>query len=275
MTLTQAVLLAIVQGLTELLPISSSGHLFAFSWLFAMPDQGLAFDIALHMGTLFAVIAYFFRDWLQILGQGFGISVGNDSGLKKNPRLLWVLAAATVPIGIGGLLLKRAAETSFRNAFVIGAMLILVGLLMLVGEKIGRRTKSIGELTTVDALTIGLAQVLAVVPGTSRSGITMTAGLFRDLDRPTAARFSFLLSTPAVAAAGLKELYDALKEGHAGSLLTMEAGVGIIVSALTGFLVIHFLMRFLTRNGLTPFIWYRIAFGVLLVGLAIARGSGV
>jgi undecaprenyl-diphosphatase len=182
-----------------------------------------------------------------------------------------MLVAATLPIGAGGLLLKDLAETSFRNAWVIGAMLIAVGLLMAASERIGRRTKGIGDLGWADALLIGTAQALAIVPGTSRSGITMTAGLFRNLDRPAAARFSFLLSTPAVAAAGLKAIYDGVKEQGVGAILKPELAIGIVISGVVGWLVIRFLMTFLGRNGLQPFIAYRIAFGILLIALAFFR----
>jgi undecaprenyl-diphosphatase len=271
MSLTQAILLAIVQGLTELLPISSSGHLFAISWLLGWKDQGLAFDIALHVGTLGAVLVYFFRDWIQVIGQGFGLGYRPDPELARNPRLLWMLAAATLPVGVAGLVLKEAAETTLRNPWVIGVMLIAVGVLMAFAEQIGTRRKGIGSVTAADALAIGAAQCLAIIPGTSRSGITMTAALFRGLDRPSAARFSFLLSTPAVGAAGLKAVYDGLKaEGLAG-ILTRELAIGIAVSGVVGWLVIAFLMRFLASNGLRPFIYYRIGFGILLIALAFFR----
>lgn len=273
MTLFQAVILAVVQGLTELLPISSSGHLFAFSWILGWPDQGLAFDIALHIGTLAAVVIYFFADWVQIIASGFGLNYGTDPRLRGNPRLFWMLVAATIPVGIGGLLLKHTAETMFRNAWVIGTMLIVVGVLMAIGERAGKRSKDIGAVTWMDALAIGIGQVLAIVPGTSRSGITMTTALFRDLDRPTAARFSFLLSTPAVAAAGLKEIYDGIKEQGVDALLKQELVLGILISGIVGWLVIKFLMTYLARNGLRPFIWYRIGFGILLIALAVFRSQ--
>jgi undecaprenyl-diphosphatase len=271
MTLLQAVILAAVQGFTELLPISSSGHLFAISWLLGWPDQGLAFDIALHIGTLAAVIVYFFRDWVQVIAMGLGMDYAPDPDLARNPKLLWMLLAATVPAGLAGLALKTAAETTLRSPWVIGAMLIGVGVLMALSERIGRRTKPISQVSFADAMSIGLAQCVALIPGTSRSGITITAGLFRDLDRPTAARFSFLLSTPIVAAAGLKSIYDGLKEEGAAAILKPELGIGIAVSGVTGWLVIRFLMRFLGRRGLAPFIWYRIGFGILLIALAFFR----
>ena len=271
MSLTQAILLAAVQGLTELLPVSSSGHLFAISWLLGWPDQGLAFDIALHLGTLGAVLIYFFRDWAQVIAQGFGLDYQPDPELAGNPRLLWMLAAATVPVGVAGLIWKETAETTLRTPWVVGSMLILVGLLMAHAERRGTRNKGIGEVSMLDALMIGLAQCLAILPGTSRSGITMTAALFRGLDRPTAARFSFLLSTPAVAAAGLKALYDGIREAGLAAILQPELAVGIFVSGAVGWLVIAFLMRFLARHGLAPFILYRIGFGILIIALAFRR----
>jgi undecaprenyl-diphosphatase len=271
MPLLQAVVLAVVQGLTELLPISSSGHLFAISWLLGWQDQGLAFDIALHIGTLAAVLIYFFRDWVQVIATGLGIDYAPDPDLGRNRKLLWMLAAASVPVGVAGLAVKDYAETALRNPWVIGSMLIAVGLLMALGERVGKRAKSIGEVGLLDALAIGAAQALAVIPGTSRSGITMTAGLFRDLDRPTAARFSFLLSTPAVGAAGAKAIYDGVKEQGAAAILKPELGIGIVVSGVVGLIVIAFLMKFLSRHGLRPFILYRIAFGILLIALAFFR----
>lgn len=271
MPLLHVVILAVVQGLTEFLPISSSGHLFAISWLLGWSDQGLAFDIAMHLGTLAAVIIYFFRDWMQIIAAGFGIEYGSDPELKNNSKLLWLLMAATVPVGLAGLAFQHAAETSLRNAWVVGGMLIAVGLLMAWGERMGRRLKGIAEVTTADAMAIGVAQALAVVPGTSRSGITMTAALFRDLKRPTAARFSFLLSTPAIGAAGAKAVYDGIKADGGRALLTQEALLGMLISGVVGWLVIRFLMRYLATHDFKLFIWYRVGFGILLVALAFYR----
>ncbi len=271
MSLLQAVILAIIQGLTELLPVSSSGHLYAISWLLGWQDQGLAFDVSLHLGTLAAVLVYFFRDWLQIFSMGFGGNYAPDTDLKQNPHLFWMLVAATIPVGIAGLAFKHAAETSLRSVYVIATMLIVVGILMAWGERIGSRSKSIGKVSWADAMAIGFAQALAIVPGTSRSGITMTMALFRNLDRPTAARFSFLLSTPAIGAAGLKTIYDGIKEEGIEALLTQELVIGILVSGIVGYLVIAFLMKFLVRNGFTPFVYYRIAFGILLIALALFR----
>jgi undecaprenyl-diphosphatase len=270
MSVWQAVILAVVQGVTEFLPISSSAHLALAPWLLGWTDQGLAFDIALHFGTLLAVAAYFFRDWLQIIAQGFGLSFGHDPELKRNPKLLWMIAAGTLPIGVAGLAFKEHAETNWRNPFVIGGMLIAVAVVMWIGERAGQRRKGIDHLTWLDALMIGAAQALAIVPGTSRSGITITAGLFRNFDRPAAARFSFLLSTPAVAAAAAKAFWDLHQQGGVPAEMRTVFVTGILVSAVLGCAAISFLLRYLRRASLAVFIWYRIIFGIIVVALAVS-----
>src|SRR5258707_11386764 len=183
MALYQVVLLAIVQALTEFLPISSSAHLALAPWLLGWKGPGLSFDIALHFGTLAAVLLYFFRDWVQVIAQGFGIHIGNDEQLRRNPKLLWLLAAASLPIGIVGLAFGKQAESTWRSPWVIGSMLIGVGILMWFGERASDNSRGISQINAGDSAAIGVAQALAVVPGTSRNGITITTGLFRDLDR--------------------------------------------------------------------------------------------
>jgi undecaprenyl-diphosphatase len=271
MPVYQAVILAVVQGITEFLPISSSAHLALAPWLFGWKDQGLTFDIALHFGTLLAVLVYFFRDWVQVLGAGFGLRLGTDPDLRENPRLLWMIAVATIPVGVAGLLFKDAAETTLRNPWVIGSMLIAVGLLMGYAESVARRHKNVAHVSWLDAITIGVAQALAVVPGTSRSGITITAALFRGIDRASAARFSFLLSTPAIAAAALKAFSELHKAGGIppGEMPAFLAGM--LVSAVTGLMVIAFFLRYLRHSTLRFFVAYRIVFGILILALAFFR----
>ncbi len=271
MPLYQAVILAIVQGVTEFLPISSSAHLALAPWLFGWPDQGLTFDIALHFGTLVAVLLYFGRDWIQILGAGFGLRTGTDPDLRDNPGLLWMLAAATIPVGIAGLTLEKYAETTLRGPWTIGFMLISVGLLMAYAEKVAIRRKTIAHVSWFDALVVGVAQALAVVPGTSRSGITITAALFRGMERAAAARFSFLLSTPAIAAAAAKAFYDMHKAGGIPADQQDVFYVAMAVSAVTGLAVIALFLRFLRRSTLRFFIAYRIVFGILIIALAFFR----
>ncbi len=271
MSLLQVVILAVVQGFTEFLPISSSAHLALAPWLLGWPDQGLVFDIALHFGTLAAVLIYFFRDWLQIIAQGFGLYYGPDEDLRRKPKLLWLLAAASVPVGIVGLKFQDQVETTLRNPFTIGGMLIGVGLVMGLADRLGRRVKQIGEVSVADGLIIGLAQALAVVPGTSRSGITITAGLFRNIDREAAARFSFLLSTPAIGGAALKAYLDLMEAGGIPPGMYVPFALGILVSAVTGLVVIRYFLRFLRRHTLRFFVAYRIIFGIIVIALALFR----
>jgi len=269
MPLIQAIVLGIVQGLTEFLPISSTAHLIVIPWLLGWKDPGLAFDVALHVGTLAAILIYFFRDWMQVLAQGLGISTGGDPALTRNRSLLWLMVAATIPIGVFGFLFQHQAESAWRTPNVIGAMMIAVGGLLWWAERVGRKLKDLGHLNFPDAMTIGFAQVLAIVPGTSRSGVTIAAGLLRNLDRETAARFSFLLSTPAIAAAAAKDFYDLMKhEGGIPPDMRMPFLVGIAVSGITGCLVIQFFMRYLRHGTLTFFVAYRVIFGIMIVALA-------
>jgi undecaprenyl-diphosphatase len=269
MPLLEVIILGLVQGLTEFLPISSTAHLALVPWLFGWQDPGLGFDIALHVGTLAAILIYFFRDWLQILLQGFGIPFDGDPALRRNKMLLWLVALATLPVGWFGYLFKKQAESVWRTPTVIATMMIGVGIILWICDRIGRRQKDLGHVTAVDAFLIGLAQALSIVPGTSRSGITISAGLWRNLDRPTAARFSFLLSTPAIAAAAAKDFYDIYK--HEGGLppeMHMPFIVGILVSGVSGLVVIHFFMEFLRHRSMTVFVAYRIVFGIIIIALA-------
>jgi undecaprenyl-diphosphatase len=271
MPILQVIVLAVVQGLTEFLPISSTAHLYLTSWLFGWNAEGLDFDIALHIGTLLAVIIYFFKDWLQIIGQGLGMRVGNDEELSHNRGLLWLLAIASVPVGIAGVVFGKEAEGAWRNPYVIGGMLILVGVLMWLAENAGRRQRDLASVTGLDAVAIGIAQALAVVPGTSRSGVTISAGLFRNLNREAAARFSFLLSTPAIAAAAVKAVWDMHKKGSLHGLMEPDFLVGVGVSALVGCAVIAWFLHYLRRSGLRPFVYYRIVFGIIVLALAFIR----
>ena len=273
MPLLHAIILGIIQGLTEFLPVSSSAHLALIPWLLGWNDQGLSFDIALHVGTVVAVIIYFFRDWVQVIGQGFGLKVGSDPSIRRNPRLLWLLVLGSIPAGIAGLLVKDLAENVWRNnQYLIGSMLILVGLFMWWADRQGSRGKDLGNVSPVDSLTIGTAQALALVPGVSRSGITICAGLLRNLDRATAARFSFLLATPAIAGAAAKDAWDLMRHGGgiAGIPPDMRTAlvVGVVVSAVSGALTIQFFLNYLRRRPLTFFVWYRLIFGIIVIALA-------
>jgi undecaprenyl-diphosphatase len=270
MPLWHAVVLGIVQGLTEFLPVSSSAHLTVIPYVMGWQDQGLAFDIALHFGTLLAVLGYFFRDWVQVIAQGFGVGIGDDPQLKQNKMLLWLLVAATIPAGVIGLLFEKKAEAAGDNFYIVGTLLIVMGLFMWWAEKVGKRQREIGKITMTDAMLIGVGQALAVVPGVSRSGTTISVGLFRNLDRPAAARFSFLLSTPIIAGAAAKKFIDLYKTGLPHDE-QMAFAVGVIASAITGALAIKYFMDFMRTRSLNFFVAYRVIFGIIVIALAIFR----
>jgi undecaprenyl-diphosphatase len=283
----QAVVLAIVQGLAEFIPVSSSGHLIivrrVLGWNELSPAHELTFDVALHFGTLLSVLFYFRRTWFQIIRAALGGKVvrfseatGSDLNLtldeqKEERMLLWFLAIATIPGAIAGKLLEHSAEDYFREHIVlIAAALIVVALLMWLGEKIGGLEKPLTRTSLADSLVIGLAQAFALIPGVSRSGSTITAGLFRNMTREAAVRFSFLLSTPIIAGAALLKAHELHKEGlpagmHAPFL------VGIVVSAMVGYGTIAWLIRYLQSNTLRVFIFYRIVLGIVVIALAYMR----
>ncbi len=284
MPIYQAVVLAIIQGLGEFIPVSSSGHLIIvrrlLGWNELSPAHELTFDVALHFGTLLSVLFYFRRTWFQIIRAALGGKVvrfseagGADANLtpeeqKEERLLLWFLAIATIPGAIAGKLLEHSAEDYFREHIVlIAAALIVVALLMWLGEKVGKLEKPLTRISFVDSLIVGLAQGAALIPGVSRSGSTITAGLFRNMTREAAVRFSFLLSTPIIAGAALLKAHELHKEGlpagmHAPFL------VGIIVSAIVGYITITWLLRYLQTNSLRAFIIYRIVLGTLVIALA-------
>lgn len=286
MPIYQAVVLAIVQGLGEFIPISSSGHLIIvrrlLGWNELSPANELSFDVALHFGTLLSVLFYFRRTWFQIIRAALGGKVvrfsesgSSDVNLtaeeqKEERSLLWFLVIATIPGAIAGKLLEHSAEDYFReHIFLIAGALIVVALLMWLGEKVSKLDKPLTRISLVDSLVVGTAQAFALIPGVSRSGSTITAGLFRGLTREAAVRFSFLLSTPLIAGAALLKAHELHKEGLPASM-HLPVLVGIIVSALVGYAAIAWLIRYLQSNSLRLFIIYRIVAGVVVIALALA-----
>ena len=276
--------LAIVQGLAEFIPVSSSGHLIIvrrlLGWNELSPAHELTFDVALHFGTLLSVLFYFRRTWFQIIRAALGGKVvrfseagGSDQNLTADERqeerlLLWFFAIATIPGAIAGKLLEHSAEDYFReHIYLIATALIVVALLMWWGEKVSRFTKPLTRITFADALIVGCAQATALIPGVSRSGSTITAGLFRDMTREAAVRFSFLLSTPIIAGAALLKAHELRKEGLPAGM-HMPFLVGVLVSAIVGYAAIAWLIRYLQSNSLKIFIVYRIVVGVIVIGLA-------
>jgi len=270
MPIYQVIVLALVQAITEFLPISSSAHLKLLPWMLGWQDPGLTFDIALHVGTLIAILLFFFRDWLQLIAHGFGVSYGSDPQLKQNRMLLWYLAAASIPLGIVGFIFKDQAE-EWNNPFLIAGMMIGVAVLMWLADRAPAATKTIAGITLPDSAVIGAAQALAVVPGTSRSGVTIAAARFRDIDRPAAARFSFLLSTPAIAGAAASAVHHLSKQGGVPLEMKTAFALGIAISAVVGCAVIAFLLKYLQRHTLRAFIYYRLIFGIIVIALAFFR----
>lgn len=266
MDLVRAAVLGIVQGLTEFLPVSSSGHLILVPALFDWPDQGLTFDVGLHLGTLTALLVYFWRDWW-----GMGHATLADlarhgvrwRSYRRESHLLWLIALGTVPAGVAGLIFEGWIEENVRQPWLVALMLAGVGLLMLLADRRARLERTVADIRVFDAVLIGLAQACALVPGVSRSGATITAGLARGLARADAARFAFLLGTPAFAGAALLKSAD-LADAD-GQLL--ELLLGFSCSAAVGLAAIHFLLRVLRTRTLVPFVVYR--FAVAAVALAI------
>ena len=275
MPLYQVIILAVVQALTEFLPVSSTAHLFLFPWLLGWPDPGLTFTIAVHAGTLVAVLLYFFRTWVELTLAGLGFSYPRSATpeeVRTSRRLFWYLAAGTIPAAVAGFFLEHHVETTFRSPYLMGAMLIVVGVLMWFVEARSRLTRGMESLSLGDAMLIGTAQAVALVPGVSRSGITLVAGVFRNMTREAAARFTFLLSTPIIAGAAFKKLLD-LRAAPPNNGTIMALVVGAVVSAIAGYLVIAFFIRYLQTRTLKIFIVYRILFGILILLLVFLQGA--
>lgn len=253
MNFALAILAGAIQGLTEFLPISSTGHLIIFENLLGISQEqfGLAFDASLHLGTLIAVVFFFRKEYLQIF--------------KLNNQLLPKLIVATIPAIIFGLLFESAIESGLRQLWVVGSALILFSAVMLYAEKKGSQSKESRHLGILDSLIIGLAQALALIPGISRSGSTISAGLFLNLKRAEAAKFAFMISGPIIAGAGLKKFIEGFNTGNLANGNLDFFIIGIISSAVFGYLTIKYFLKYLTAKTLYPFIIYRIILGVILI----------
>lgn len=267
----QALVLAVVQGVTEFLPISSSGHLILVPYFLKWPDQGLAFDIATHVGTLLAILVYFRRD-VRDLVVGFFTGQPLSADGDYNPRrLAWMIVLATIPAGIFGLLIKDWVETQARSALLVAGTTIFYGLLLGVADRVGRHARKLGDIGWQVALVIGMAQALAIIPGTSRSGITITAALLLGLTRPAAARFSFLLGIPIFSLAAAKQALDLMESGVTATEL-VPMGIGLAASALVGYAVIAWLLNWLRSRNLTVFVVYRLLLGAVILATVFLRG---
>lgn len=266
MTLLQIIVLAIVQGMTEFLPISSSGHLVLAPSLLGWPDQGLAFDVAVHVGTLIAVV-WFFRDDLMRMSLAFfrQWSPEVNAPQRQDARLAWFIVIGTIPVGLAGMLGKRFIESSLRDPVVIAAAMAGFGVLLWLAYRLNKRQRELDRMSLGDAVVIGLAQVLALIPGTSRSGITMTAGFALNFTPEAAARFSFLLSIPVILLAGGLTTLDLLQTP--GAVDWQALVVGTVLSAVVAYVTIAFFLRFIARIGMLPFMLYRLALAAAIVYL--------
>ena len=273
MPLYQTIILAIVQGLTEFLPVSSSAHLAVIPKILGWEDPGLDFDIALHVGTLAAILIYFWRDWVQVIANGLGLSYRDTQPGEHDRRLLWFLVAATIPGALVGAAFNKYAETTLRNFYVIGTAMIVLGLIMWIADRVGQEKTAFDSMSWTDAISIGIAQALAIIPGVSRSGSTISMGRFRHLDREAATRFSFLLSAPIIAGSALKDVLD-LRKHPLPPDMRLPWIVGILVSGIVGIFVIGFFLKYLRHHTLSFFVWYRVAFGIIVIALAFFRIGG-
>jgi len=265
----QVLVLSLVQGLTEFLPVSSSAHLILVPELMGWKDQGLAFDIAVHLGTLIAVLGYFRAELLQML-VGFR-QVLKGQLLSFEAKLMCYIAFATLPVGLCGLLFKNFVATTLRSPLVIAFTTLAFGLLLGVADRWGRKNRLEQSLNWQDIVMIGCSQAISLIPGTSRSGITLSAGLFMGLTREAAARFSFLLSIPVIILAGGLEAFSLLRAAAPfewGSL-----GLGVMLSGLSGYFCIHYFLKLLNKYGLFPFVLYRLGLGIFLLFTFLPRSG--
>lgn len=260
MTVIQAIVFGIVQGVGEFLPISSTAHLILVPWLFGWKEPGTAFDVALHLGTAAAVIIFFFKDWISLIRAGF-TRVRSEEG-----RLFWFIVIATIPGGLAGVLLDNYME-NFKNPALIGVMLILMGLILYAADRYGRRDIEIEDMGLGRSLIIGISQAFSIIPGVSRSGVTMSAGRFLGMKRKDTAKFTFLLSTPIILADGL---YHA-KEMGSVSIDKVPFVVAVITSAVVGIMSIKFLLDYLRKKGFGVFAVYRFILGAAVIAIYFLR----
>lgn len=269
----QAIILGLVQGLTEFLPVSSSGHLrIVGQFLPVSEDPGAAFTAITQLGTETAVLLFFWRDIVRIIGKWFGSLTGKVDKKDPDARMGWFIIVGSLPIGILGLLLQDYIDTTFRSLWIVATMLIVFAIFLGIADRMGKEQREVKDLNVKHGLIFGFAQALALIPGVSRSGGTITAGLLMGYTREAAARYSFLLAIPAVFASGLFKLSDSLAEGFTGYYGLGSTVVATLVAFVSGYLMIGWFLKYVSSNSYGIFVWYRIAVGVLvyiLLGLGI------
>jgi len=258
MDLLNAIALGLIQGLGEFLPISSSGHLILAPWLFGFGDPGLSFDVALHLGTLIAIILFFWKDFLEIISVAFFKKMSAIPNNRYRPGLFWLIVIATIPGALFGYFLEKQAETIFRNPLLIAAALFIMGLVLYLADKYASHRRDIKTLNKKEAAIIGLSQAFSIIPGVSRAGSTIATGLFLGLDRVSAARFSFLLSAPIIFGATILKLKYILSS----SFLEI---IAIATAAISGYVAIAFLLKYIEKVSYKIFFWYRLLLAALIV----------
>jgi undecaprenyl-diphosphatase len=273
-TVIQALVMGVVQGLTEFLPVSSSGHLIIVPFLAGWNDAfitSLAFSVMLHMGTLVALLLYFRTDWIRLVPAGLATIRDRSFHDDEDRRLAWLLVSATVPAAIVGLLLSDVIEASFRSVGLVAVTLVLGGLILLIADRFGAKSRTIDDVTFPIAIGIGAAQALALIPGISRSGISISAGRMVGMDRESAARFAFLMATPVTAGAGIFEVRKLLTGEGGVQVETLPLVVGMVAAAISGLGAIHFMLSFLRRRSLDVFVWYRFALAAVVLVFWLRR----
>ncbi|MBN2241282.1 MAG: undecaprenyl-diphosphate phosphatase [Acidobacteria bacterium] len=270
MELISAAILGTIQGLTEFLPISSSAHLILVPWFTGWEPQGIAFDVAVHVGTAVSVLAFFRKDWIRLAREAvLGLLERRPMG-NPDRKLAWFLVVATIPAVIAGLTFENYIENKLRSPLVTVFTLIIFALLLYIADKKGEKRRTITSFTWADSIWIGISQAVALIPGVSRSGITMTTALYRDCDRSSAARFSFLLSTPVIVGAGMLEGFKLIRFRLTPGLETVEEPwlillTGVLFAAATGFFCIRYFLRYIRKSSFTPFVVYRIVLALAVL----------
>jgi undecaprenyl-diphosphatase len=273
-TVLQALVMGVVQGLTEFLPVSSSGHLIVVPFFAGWDDafiNSLAFSVMLHLGTLVALLVYFRADWLRLVPAGLAALRDRSFGGDDDRRLAWLLVASTIPAAVLGLVFGELIEGSFRSVGLVAVTLVLGGLILLIADRFGAKSRGIEDVTFPIAIGIGAAQALALIPGISRSGISISAGRMVGMDRESAARFAFLMATPITAGAGLFEGRKLLLGESGLQFATLPLVVGMVASLVSGLVAIHFMLSFLRRQTLAAFVWYRFALAAIVLIVWLAR----
>jgi undecaprenyl-diphosphatase len=268
MTVFEALVLGVLQGLAEFLPISSSAHLALAPWVFGWRDPGLAFDVALHVGTLVAVLWYFNQEWRRLAVAAVQVAKTRRVNTDEERRVIF-LVIATIPGALAGFVLEDHAESTFRDPVLIAIALIVMGVILWLVDRAAARDRSLASMRWIDALLIGVGQMFAIIPGVSRSGSTITAGRALRLSREAAAVFSFLMSAPITLAATVLKVPDAIRETGVSAPLV----VGVVASAISGWLAITVLLKLVARRGYGIFAAYRLVLGAAILALAFSRGS--